>query len=109
MYSLSNNQNLPPPPKPQPENDDPAKNLNTIQSLVIKGIYLGDMILLAINFFFCFYIVIRYVCRTKEIQVGYIYYFYTYAIIISALRLVFCILIFAKPGWGDLTKYEYID
>ena len=73
------------------------------------GIYLADMMLLIVNLIFCCYIVIRYVCRNKELRVGYIYYFYAFAIIISAIRFSECVLVFTHPSQTDIVLYEDIN
>ena len=72
-----------------------------MQIIILKCIYFGDGVLFTLNLMFCFYIVIRYVCRSSDFKLGFIYYFYTFAILLSACRLSYVLLMVLEPDEVD--------
>ena len=72
-----------------------------MQMIILKCIYFGDGVLFTLNLMFCFYIVIRYVCRSSDFKLGFIYYFYTFAILLSACRLTYVLLMVLEPDEVD--------
>ena len=92
-----------------PEPDQPDLHINGLQKLILKCIYFADAALFALNLIFCLYIVVRFVLRNKDLKLGFIYYFYTFAITLSAVRLAQMILMILKPDEVDFAFYELTD
>ena len=72
--------------------------LNTTQVDVLLAIYWFDAVLLALILCFCLYIIAMYLCNRKEKKLGFIYIFYTYAVILCSLRLAQSILVITRKG-----------
>ena len=92
-----------------PDPNPPDLHINEFQKVILKCIYFGDTALFALNLIFCLYIVVRYVLRNKDLKLGFIYYFYTFAITLSAVRLAQMILIILKPDEVDFAFYKITD
>ena len=69
---------------------------NQLQS--IKITYLVDAVVVTFILLWCFWIVLWYVCLSKEKKLGFIYLFYSFAIILCSMRIAQSVLVLYNNG-----------
>ena len=69
---------------------------NQLESIMIT--YYVDAVVVSFILIWCFWIVLRYVCFSKEKKLGFIYLFYSFAIILCSMRIAQSVLVIYNEG-----------
>ena len=69
---------------------------NQLESILIT--YLADAVVVTFILIWCFWIVAKYVCFSREKKLGFIYLFYSFAIILCSMRVAQSMLVLYNKG-----------